>query len=58
LVNTWHIQSVIAAAITLAVAFVVRFVFNSLVVYRPTGAKKTAPAPARDTVDGLDTPAT
>lgn len=56
LVNTWHIQSVIAAGITLAVAFVVRFVFNSLVVYRPTTAKKTAAAPARDTVDGLDTP--
>ncbi|PZU36763.1 MAG: glycosyl transferase family 2, partial [Microbacterium sp.] len=33
LVETWHISSVLAAAITLAVAFVARFAFHSLVVY-------------------------
>ncbi|WP_345752264.1 glycosyltransferase [Microbacterium rhizophilus] len=35
LVETWHISSVLATAITLAVAFVARFVFHSLVVYAP-----------------------
>ena len=38
LVETWHISSIIAAAGTLAVAFVVRFVFHSLVVYAPASA--------------------
>jgi dolichol-phosphate mannosyltransferase len=35
LVETWHISSVLAATITLAVAFVARFAFHSLVVYAP-----------------------
>jgi len=35
LVETWHISSVLAAAITLLVAFVARFFFHSLVVYAP-----------------------
>lgn len=35
LVETWHISSVLATAITLAAAFVARFVFHSLVVYAP-----------------------
>lgn len=35
LVNQAHIQSVLAAAITLAAAFVLRFVFHALVVYAP-----------------------
>nr|WP_084631886.1 glycosyltransferase family 2 protein [Demequina aestuarii] len=35
MVEALHIQSIVAAAITLAVAFVVRFVFHSLVVYAP-----------------------
>ncbi|WP_029146209.1 glycosyltransferase [Microbacterium luticocti] len=35
LVNEWHVSSVIAAGITLAVAFIVRFVFHSLIVYAP-----------------------
>jgi len=35
MVETWHISSVLATAITLAVAFLARFVFHSLVVYRP-----------------------
>lgn len=38
LVNQAHIQSVVAAALTLIAAFVVRFVFHALVVYAP---KKT-----------------
>ncbi len=35
MVNTWHVSAVLATAITLAIAFVVRFVFHSLVVYAP-----------------------
>ncbi len=52
LVNTWHLSSVIAAAITLAVAFIVRFMFHSLVVYAPrTAAKRSR---VREFVDELD----
>lgn len=42
LVESWHISSVLAAAITLALAFVARFAFHALVVYapkRPRGTK-------------------
>lgn len=35
LVETWHISAALATAVTLAVAFIVRFVFHALVVYRP-----------------------
>jgi len=52
LVNTWHLSSVIAAAITLIVAFVVRFMFHSLVVYAPRRAG--APSAARELVDEID----
>jgi dolichol-phosphate mannosyltransferase len=52
LVETWHISSVIAAGITLVVAFVLRFVFHSLVVYAPR--KQGAPSRARQFVDELD----
>ena len=52
LVNTWHISSVIAAGITLAVAFVVRFMFHSLVVYAPRSGGKRSPA--RELVDEID----
>jgi dolichol-phosphate mannosyltransferase len=44
MVQTWHISAVVAAAITLMVAFVVRFMFHSLVVYAP---RKTGVAPSR-----------
>lgn len=50
LVETWHFSSVIAAALTLVVAFVVRFVFHSLVVYAP---RKPGSRVAR-VVDELD----
>ncbi|WP_222593493.1 glycosyltransferase [Aeromicrobium flavum] len=36
MVETWHVSAVVATAMTLLVAFVVRFVFHSLVVYAPT----------------------
>jgi dolichol-phosphate mannosyltransferase len=40
LVESWHISSVLATAITLAVAFVARFVFHSLVVYAPRRSRE------------------
>ncbi len=40
LVETWHISSVLATAITLAAAFVARFVFHSLVVYAPRRSRE------------------
>ena len=50
--ETWHISSVIAAGMTLVVAFIVRFMFHSLVVYAPRPAG--APSRARQFVDELD----
>ncbi len=52
LVQTWHISSVIAAAMTLLVAFFVRFLFHSLVVYAPR--RLGEPSRARQLVDELD----
>ncbi len=53
MVETWHISSVIATGITLVVAFLVRFVFHSLVVYAPrrTGAR---PSAARHILEEID----
>ncbi|WDH79822.1 glycosyltransferase family 2 protein [Microbacterium esteraromaticum] len=44
LVESWHISAALATAATLAVAFVVRFVFHSLVVYRPRPSDRTGRA--------------
>lgn len=52
MVETWHISSVLAAAITLAVAFVVRFMFHSLVVYAPK--RSGEPSCARRIVEDID----
>lgn len=52
LVEGAHIPAVLAAALTLIAAFVLRFVFHALVVYaprraaRPTATTEAAPAPA------------
>ena len=56
MVGTGHISAVIATAITLIVAFVVRFVFHSLVVYAPRkpGAQVSR---ARHLVEELDSQA-
>ena len=53
MVSGGHISSVIATAITLFVAFIVRFVFHSLVVYAPR-RPGTAPSRARQIVEELD----
>ncbi|MFK4789349.1 glycosyltransferase [Microbacterium sp. ZW T5_56] len=42
-VQTWHLAPVLVAAVTLVIAFVVRYVFHALVVYAPrTGADVSA----------------
>lgn len=53
LVESWHISVVVATALTLVVAFFVRFVFHSLVVYAPRKAG-AEPTPARRFVEELD----
>ena len=47
MISTWHISVVIATAVTLVAAFVVRFLFHSLVVYAPRSASSPRPAPSR-----------
>lgn len=42
MVETWHISSILAAAITLIAAFFVRFLFHSLVVYAPRRSVRQA----------------
>ncbi|WP_243076163.1 glycosyltransferase [Microbacterium sp. SS28] len=52
MVETWHFSAVVAAAITLVFAFVLRFVFHSLVVYAPQRVGEVSPA--RHFLDELD----
>ncbi|MCT9819234.1 glycosyltransferase family 2 protein [Microbacterium sp. W1N] len=52
MVSTSHISAVLATAITLVVAFFVRFVFHSLVVYAPK--KEGKPTPVREAIEKLD----
>ena len=53
MVSTGHVSAVLATAITLVIAFFVRFVFHSLVVYAPR-KPGVAPSPARRFVEELD----
>ncbi|MDY0907924.1 glycosyltransferase family 2 protein [Microbacterium sp. CFBP9034] len=53
MVESWHISAVLATALTLVVAFFVRFVFHSLVVYAPRKAG-VEESRARKFVDELD----
>ncbi|GAA2935391.1 glycosyltransferase [Microbacterium luteolum] len=41
MVESWHISSVLATALSLIVAFFARFLFHSLVVYAPQRRRKT-----------------
>jgi dolichol-phosphate mannosyltransferase len=52
MVETGHISVVVATAVTLVVAFVVRFVFHSLVVYAPR--KAGAPSSVRGALEKID----
>ena len=50
MVETWHISSVLATALSLIVAFFARFLFHSLVVYAPQRRRRGESAePATDT---------
>ncbi|CAN7164335.1 polyprenol monophosphomannose synthase [Microbacterium sp. LjRoot45] len=51
MVETGHVSVVVATAVTLVVAFVVRFVFHSLVVYAPRKSERT---PMRAAMEQLD----
>ncbi|MDQ4215231.1 glycosyltransferase family 2 protein [Microbacterium capsulatum] len=51
MVETWHISSILAAAISLVVAFFVRFVFHSLVVYAPRRSVRAGRRVERAMVD-------
>lgn len=44
MVETWHISSVLATALSLIVAFFARFLFHSLVVYAPQRRRRSEPA--------------
>ncbi|MBW9094908.1 glycosyltransferase [Microbacterium jejuense] len=57
MVSGGHVSAVVATAITLVLAFFVRFVFHSLVVYAPRKAGASA-SPARGFVEELDAQAT
>jgi dolichol-phosphate mannosyltransferase len=52
LVETWHFSAVVAAAITLVIAFFVRYLFHALVVYAPR--RPGEPSRARRFVEELD----
>jgi len=52
LVESWHVSAVLATGITLVLAFFVRFVFHSLVVYAPR--KAGAPTTGRRIVEEID----
>jgi dolichol-phosphate mannosyltransferase len=54
LISSWHISVVIATGITLILAFVVRFLFHSLVVYAPRRDASRKASPARRLVEELD----
>ena len=55
LVETAHFAAALATAVTLLVAFVVRFTFHARVVYRPRASRRRAhlgpPSPAQDLVE-------
>lgn len=57
MVESWHFSAVFATAITLVIAFFVRFVFHSLVVYAPRDPA-AEPSRARRFVEELDAQAT
>lgn len=51
MVETWHISSVLATALSLIVAFFARFLFHSLVVYAPQRRRKPDAAHAEPPTD-------
>ncbi|WP_353113772.1 glycosyltransferase family 2 protein [Microbacterium sp.] len=54
LVSGVHLSSVLATALTLAVAFIARFLFHSLVVYRPRASRAPqASAPVSEAAEAI-----
>jgi dolichol-phosphate mannosyltransferase len=51
MVESWHISSVLATALSLIVAFFARFLFHSLVVYAPERRRKSDGAAGEPPVD-------
>lgn len=51
MVETWHISSVLATALSLVVAFFARFFFHALVVYAPSRRRAALAAGAEPPVD-------
>ena len=54
MVESWHISSILAAAITLVFAFIARFVFHSLVVYAPRKGEAAPVSTVRRTLQKVD----
>ncbi|MCM0640472.1 glycosyltransferase [Cellulomonas wangsupingiae] len=57
LVETMHVAAVLATAITLVVAFVVRFTFHSRIVYRPRASSRRADLVEREAEQAGQAPA-
>lgn len=57
LVETMHLAAVLATAITLLVAFVVRFTFHSRIVYRPRSSSRTTHLVAPEAAHAGEPPA-
>ncbi|MBO0900466.1 glycosyltransferase [Cellulomonas sp. zg-ZUI199] len=57
LVNTMHVAAVLATAITIAIAFVVRFTFHSRVVYRPRASSRREQLVEREAEQAVAPPA-
>ncbi|MBD7916764.1 glycosyltransferase family 2 protein [Cellulomonas sp. Sa3CUA2] len=57
LVETMHVAAVLATAITIAVAFVVRFTFHSRIVYRPRESSRRTQMVEREAEQAGDAPA-
>ncbi|MBO0922704.1 glycosyltransferase [Cellulomonas sp. zg-ZUI222] len=57
LVNTMHVAAVLATAITIAIAFVVRFTFHSRVVYRPRASSRREQLVEREVEQAVAPPA-
>ncbi len=54
MVETWHISSVLATALSLIVAFFARFLFHSLFVYAPRRGRERTGTAANRIIDAID----
>ncbi len=54
MVETWHISSVLATALSLIVAFFARFLFHSLFVYAPRRSRERTDTAANRIIEAID----